>query len=178
MFSLNEKVVYPGHGVARINRIVIKHVAGHETSFFELKFLNKDMTVLIPMHNLTSVGIRRLSTVDRIDDIFKTLAEPSTKSAGDVMGVNWNKRNKRYQEDIRRGNLESICRIYRDLQYMSAYKELSFGEKTLLQQTEAMIAQEISLVRDVEENKAVEQLRSVIANGVRRFSTSSNIMSL
>ena len=176
MFSLNEKVVYPGHGVARINRIVIKQVAGRETSFFELKFLTKDMTVLIPMHNLASVGIRRLTSVDRVDAIFKALAEPVAKSALDVSSINWNKRNKRYQEDIRQGNLEAICRIYRDLRCMSQFKELSFGEKMLLQQTEMMIAQEISLVLNIEENKAIEMLRSVVALGTKRVPSQVSAM--
>jgi len=34
MFTLNEKVVYPGHGVARIVRIIEKKVAGKSAQFF------------------------------------------------------------------------------------------------------------------------------------------------
>lgn len=178
MFSLHEKVVYPGHGVARINNIVTKHVAGHETRFYELKFLNKDMTVLVPMHNLSSVGIRQLTSRTTIDAIFKKLAEPAPKSVIDVTAVNWNKRNKRYQEDIRQGSLEAISRIYRDLRWMAQFKELSFGEKVLLQQTEAMIAQEISLVQNVDESKAVEELRAVVGASAKRGSVHNTVAQL
>lgn len=169
MFSLNEKVVYPGHGVARINSIVKKQVAGHETSFFELKFLNKDMIVLVPMNNLAAVGIRRLSSSDHIDSILKVVTEPATRATLEVAGSNWNKRNKRYQEDIRQGNLESICKIYRDLTCMARCKELSFGEKMLLQQTEVMIVQEIALVQNVQEDKAIEKLRALADISARRI---------
>lgn len=178
MFSLNDKVVYPGHGVARISNIVTKRIGGHETSFFELKFLHKDMTVLVPMDNLASVGIRRLSSSEHINTILKALAEPSQRALLDVAISNWNKRNKRYQEDIRQGNLEAICKIYRDLKCMAQCKELSFGEKMLLQQTEAMIAQEISLVQNVQEDKAVEQLRSMVNVGAKKVPPHNTIASI
>lgn len=159
-FCLNEKVVYPGHGVAQISRIVEKQIAGDRACFFELKFLNKDMTILVPMNNLLSVGVRRLSSTEYISDIFKTLMQPSTKISYDAV-TNWNKRNKDYQCKLRTGDLQEICKIYRDLKNMSVYKELSFGEKALLQQTETLLAQEISLVQNMDEEKAVEHLRSL-----------------
>lgn len=161
LFALNEKVVYPGHGVARITRIVEKEIAGSTTCFFELKFLNKDMTILVPTNNLTSVGLRRLSSAEHIGKIFSTLTEPATKAINDLALSNWNKRNKDYKAKLVSGDLSEISKIYRDLSAMSAHKELSFGEKTLLQQTESLLAQEISLVQNTDEKKAVEQLRSM-----------------
>jgi RNA polymerase-interacting CarD/CdnL/TRCF family regulator len=62
---------------------------------------------------------------------------------------------------LRTGDLQEICKIYRDLKNMSVYKELSFGEKALLSQTEMLLAQEISLVQNMDEEKAVEHLRSL-----------------
>lgn len=159
-FCKNEKVVYPGHGVAQINDIVDKQVAGNKACFYELKFLNKDMTILVPTHNAASSGIRRLSSSSHITDIFKTLMEPS-KRISQENATNWNKRNKDYQLKLRTGDLKEICKIYRDLKNMSVYKELSFGEKALLQQTEMLLAQEISLVQNMHEDKAVECLRSL-----------------
>lgn len=159
-FCVDEKIVYPGHGVAKINRIVEKQIAGNRACFYELKFLNKDMTILVPTHNLSSVGVRRLSSAENITDIFRTLVQPSQRISQEN-ATNWNKRNKDYQCKLRSGDLQEICKIYRDLKNMSVYKELSFGEKTLLQQTETLLAQEISLVQNMDEKKAVEHLRSL-----------------
>lgn len=161
MFVLDEKVVYPGHGVAKISRILEKSFAGHSTTFFELKFLNKDMTILVPIDNFDLVGIRRLSSLENINEIFRMLAEPVGLIHTESSPSNWNKRNKEYQCKLRTGNLRDICKIYRDLKYISSYKELSFGEKNLLQQTEMLLAQEISLVKKVGEDSTVEQLRSL-----------------
>lgn len=162
MFSVNEKIVYPGHGVANVSRAVEKKIAGHNVLFYELTFINKDMTILIPIHNLTSAGVRRLSSQKKIDDILSMLAEPTVKEVHELTACNWNKRSKDYQSKLRSGNLDEISRVYRDLRYIATKKELSFGEKSLLQQTETLLAQEISLVNQVNEEQAVERLRSVL----------------
>jgi CarD family transcriptional regulator len=61
---------------------------------------------------------------------------------------------------LRTGSLDEIGNVYRDLKSIATQKELSFGEKTLLQQTESLLAQEISIVTQMNEDKAVECLRS------------------
>lgn len=168
MFRLNEKVVYPGHGVAEINRIVEKLVGGQNSSFYELKFINKEMTVLVPVSNTEGIGLRPLSPTNRIDDIFKMLAEPAKKLKNyELMANNWNKRNKEYQSKLRTGNLEEISEIYRDLKHIAREKELSFGEKNLLNQTEHLLAEEISIVRKLEADKTVESLRSMFTPSIK-----------
>ncbi len=160
IFCKHERVVYPGHGVAQINDIIDKQVAGSTACYYELKFLNKDGTILVPTHNATSIGIRHLSSTEYITDIFKTLCEPTQRVSPETAS-NWNKRNKEYQTKLRSGNLKEICKIYRDLNNMALYKELSYGEKALLQQTELLLAQEISLVQNMNEEKAIERLRAL-----------------
>jgi len=167
MFSLDEKVVYPGHGVAVISRIVEKKVGGQIIKLYELKFMNADMTVLVPTNNLAVVGIRKLSSNESINTIFEMLSEPAPQVNGDLTASNWNKRNKEYQCKLRSGNLKEICKIYRDLHYIAEHKELSFGEKGLLQQTESLLAEEISIVTKVGTEKAVEHLRSFFKQAER-----------
>lgn len=162
MFSLYEKVVYPGHGVAEINRIIDTKVAGQLTSFFELTFLNKDMTILVPIKNVMSVGIRRLSSREKISDIFKMLAEPINGIQHEGAVPNWNKRNKDYLGKIRTGDLRKICEIYRDLKHIESQKELSFGEQNLLSTTERLLVEEIALVNDAAKEQTMQQLRSLI----------------
>lgn len=163
MFSIDDKVVYPGHGVAKINRIVEKKVATTIVQFFELRFLNKDMTILVPTRNVASVGIRKLSSRERISAVFKLLAEPIDykKVTPDLAASNWNKRHKEYQCKLRTGDLQEICQIYRDLNHIAQQKELSFGEKNLLTQTENLLVEEISLVNMTAEDKTTEHLRSI-----------------
>ena len=164
MFSLNEKIVYPGHGVAKITRIIHRNVTGKKISFFELTFLNKDMTILVPVDNMITVGVRKLSSPKIIDHILKLLATPVVSTTIDEsLATNWNKRQKDYYLRIRSGDLEKICEIYRDLKHIASKKELSFGEKSLLLETESLLVEEIALVSGTKEEKATEQLRSALS---------------
>jgi CarD family transcriptional regulator len=162
MFTRNEKVVYPGHGVAVISSIIEKRIAGNISQFFELRFLNKDMTILVPTDNAIEVGIRPLSSTDHINDIFKKLAQPAVIKNHDAVVSNWNKRNKEYQGKLRSGDLLEIGAIYRDLRHIEHHKELSFGEKNLLQQTESLLVEEISIVNNIAADCAAECLRGLV----------------
>lgn len=160
MFSSQENVVYPGHGVARISRIIERNVGGVLTTFYELAFLNKDVTVLVPTENAIAVGLRRLSTQENVDHVFCTLSGPVQQDRPAEFSVSsWNKRNKSYQLKLRTGSLQELSEIYRDLRAIEVRKPLSFGEKNLLQQAEALLVEEISLIQNRTQDIIVEQLR-------------------
>lgn len=157
MFLLNEKVIYPGYGVAIINRLVERLVLSKKTNFFELKFYNKDMTVLIPEERLESIGVRKLSSLKELTQMFDHL---SMFSARDIItehnASTWNKRNKEYQCKLRSGQLFQISSIYKELQLIALDKELSFGERNLFNQIEFLLIEEISAVK---QNEAIEDIR-------------------
>lgn len=162
MFSINDKVVYPGHGVARINRLVEITISGVQTTCYELVFLHKDATILVPIKNADAVGIRPLSSNDNVKDVFNLLAIPARKlNSYEFTASSWNKRNKEYQRKLRQGGLKELSEIYRDLRYIETQKELSFGEKNLLQQTESLLVEEISLIQKSEQERTIEQLRAL-----------------
>lgn len=162
MFALNEKVVYPGHGVAKISRIVEKSIGNDKVLFYELTFVNKDMTILVPILNSENAGVRCLSSKDSIQDLLKIFLEPLKRVQNyEFNSTNWNKRNKEYLTKLRIGSLKGILEIYRDLSFVSTYKELSFGEKNLFMQTENLLIEEISLVRNLDRKIVEEELRSL-----------------
>jgi len=133
MFQVNDRVFYPGHGVAIIEEVIEKFVTGKTLKFFKLKFLCKDMTILIPVNgNSDNMGIRLLNSIKGVDDALKVLFSAPKKvlNASDFTPSSWNKRNKDYQLKIQGGDLKDIVCIYKDLMYISKYKELSFGEKS------------------------------------------------
>jgi CarD family transcriptional regulator len=162
MYALKEKVVYPGHGVAHINSIVKKQIAGKATYFYELIFLHQDMMILVPVENATVIGIRPLSSHDNIAALFELLAEPAAAIVFEPLISNWNKRNKGYKEKLQTGDPREICRIYRYLKHLATRKELSFGEKDLLRQTEFLLAEEVAEVHGIREEMATEQIRKAI----------------
>ncbi len=163
MFSNNEKVVYPGHGVAVVERIVERKVAGNNAKFFQLRFINKDMMILVPVNSTNKIGIRPLSTNDSIEHVFKFLSSPLDIKIKDPNGSNWNKRNKEYQLRLMSGNLDGICEIYRELKSIEMLKDLSFGEKGLLAKTESLLVEEIVFVSGEKPESILKKIKSLVS---------------
>lgn len=159
MYKLEDKVVYPGHGVAVIENIIEKKVGDKSLSFFKLKFIYKDMTILVPVA-ATSYTIRSLCSWKEIDQALTELSKPPKKlETLDFTPSSWNKRNKNYQLKIQGGNLIDIIVIYRDLMVTAKYKDLSFGEKNLLQLAEELLLQEILEVKNLNRDIIIQELR-------------------
>jgi len=157
MFLLNEKVIYPGYGVATINRLVDRLMLGKKTNFFELKFDSKEMTVLIPEDRLESIGVRKLSTVQELTYMFDQLGKFDVHDIiTEHNASTWNKRNKEYQAKLRSGKLIQISSIYKELQLIGLDKELSFGERNLFNQIEFLLVEEIIAVK---KSEAAEEIR-------------------
>lgn len=161
MFGINQKVVYPGHGVAIVQRIIEKHLGGSVVYFYELKFVSKDMTILVPVDNVSSVGVRELAGQRIVENIYSYLVLDDGRAIHhDAVASSWNKRSKKYQMLLRSGDLLDVAKIYKDLSALACVKELSFGERSLLAQTENMLAQEIAFVQICSEEEVVTKLRS------------------
>ena len=162
MFQINDKVIYPGHGVANIESVTEKNVAGTTVKFLKLSFLFKDMTILVPLYNEALIGLRYPSSSDALQETLDELCKKPDKKLEsiDFTPSGWNRRNKEYQMRILSGKLIEIAKIYRDLMYISLQKDLSFGERTLLQNIEDLLAQEIQVVKDTTRESVIEDIRS------------------
>jgi CarD family transcriptional regulator len=146
MFSINEIVFYPGQGVATIAGILEREVGGVTTVFYNLKFLHKDMTIMVPCGGVATSGIRLLADARKINSAFGELGNVSErkKSAFDFAPSGWSKRQREYQLKIQGGDLGHMVATYRDLSVLSFEKELSFGEKHILALVTDLISQEVA----------------------------------
>ena len=90
MFEVKDKVVYPGHGVAIIDEIIEKQIAGTNVNFFKLTFLYKDMTILLPVHNIQSSGVRYPGKGDEVTNAFGETTEIKTEYIHVAVGIDEN----------------------------------------------------------------------------------------
>ena len=165
MFQVGDKAVYPGHGVAMVEKVEEKTVEQHTMRFFKLKFLYKDMTVLVPIsNNNEAIGIRALASDSEVETALSELLKEAKKlDATDFTPSSWNKRNKHFQLKIQSGSIIDIATIYRDLMHCARYKELSFGEKNLLGLAEELLLQEVMLVKKQTRDQIISKLRQPFA---------------
>jgi CarD family transcriptional regulator len=162
MFNLKDHVIYPGHGVALVEDVIERTVSGTTIKFLKLNFVFKDMTILVPMYNVDAIGIRYPSKEKEIDSAIQELAKKPEKilESIDFTPSGWNRRHKDYQTKILSGMLLEIAKIYRDLMYIAQQKDLSFGERSVLQATEELLVQEVQIVKNREREIVIQLLRN------------------
>jgi CarD family transcriptional regulator len=165
MFKAGDRVVYPGHGVAEVKRIITKTVGGIEATFYELS-LQRGSIILVPTNN--QKALRALSSEHHVDDVFALLSQPSKTSYSTELTTNWKQRNTEYQLKIHSGDIKKISEIYKELKHIEKHKELSFCEKSLLLHTELLLVEEIALVKSMREENAVQQLRNCFGYAMRK----------
>ena len=59
-FSKGDGVVYPAHGVGRVERVGFEEIAGHRLNLIHISFEDNQMTLRVPVAQARSAGLRKL----------------------------------------------------------------------------------------------------------------------
>jgi CarD family transcriptional regulator len=147
MFKIGDYAVCPGHGVGQVCDIEKKDLGGNEAQFYVLKILSNGMTVMVPTSS--KEGIRELVSSEEIEKVFSVLSDHSVE----IDNSTWNRRYREYMLKIKTGSLQEIAEVLRALFLLKKIKNLSFGEKKMLDQCKDLLAQEISLAKSQDKNE-------------------------
>jgi CarD family transcriptional regulator len=150
-FRVGQKAVYPCHGVGVIETIESCSVGGAMQDFYVLKIQGTGAKVMVPTGSARTIGLRAVITSPEVERIYTILKSPSKKSTS-----TWNRRFRALNEKLNTGNLEEIAEVLRDLSSLKSDKDLSFGEKKMLERARNMIVSEICAAKN-EDRAAVEK---------------------
>lgn len=139
MFVVGDKVVYPSHGVGRIEAIDEKEIAGQKIKCYVLSILGKDLKIIVPMFNSKKVGLRQVINEEEVEKVFDILRDKINN-----MPPKWNKRYNFNMDKIRTGSIYEIAEVFKNLTRLGQRKELSFGERKMLDSTKELIIAEIA----------------------------------
>jgi CarD family transcriptional regulator len=154
--KIGDLVVYPAHGVGRIESIEDKSKKGNEHCFVKLRILDNGMQIMFPTSNVKEVGLRPLISKKEVSGLFKQLKMPPVLSEAS----NWNRRHRHYLDKLKTGALSDVCDVLRELMTMRGEKELSFGERKLLDTARTLLIKEVAMVTSRQENMISEELDS------------------
>jgi len=144
MFNIGDYAVCPGHGVGQIVDIEEREIGGSKLYFYITKIIANGMTVMVPTSSEN--GIRGLVDPKEIDDVYELLNDHDVK----VDNSTWNRRYRDYMEKVKTGSLLEIADVLRSLFLLKNKKNLSFGEKKMLDQCKELIVQEIAIINSQE----------------------------
>ena len=156
-FKTNDHVVYPTHGVGRIMKIEEQEVAGTRLELFVITFDKDKMTLRVPTLKAKAVGMRKLSSVDIVNNALNTL-----KGRARIKRTMWSRRAQEYEAKINSGDLVSIAEVVRDLHRASGQPEQSYSERQLYEAALARMAREVAAVEKTDEPSAVKRVEGML----------------
>jgi CarD family transcriptional regulator len=158
-FKIGDKVVYPGHGVGEISTIKSRNIAGTEQQFFEIHVLETGMRIMVPVAQSETVGLRKVIDKKAIEKVYAILKDRNFK----VDTQTWNRRFREYSQKIKTGSVFEIAEVLRDLSVLGNGKELSFGEKKMLDMAQNLLVSEIAIAKSRPQERIIGELQEIFA---------------
>ena len=140
-FQVGDKVIYPNHGLGVVEGIEDKTILGTTCGFYHLRIVANDTTVLVPLSNADTVGLRRAICDDEVERLFGELGNGKIDNH-----QNWKGRFKDNSDKMRSGSIYEVADVLKSLTFLSRSKSLSFREKRMLDRARFLIISEISEV--------------------------------
>jgi len=161
MFKVGDKAVYPAQGVAEVIRIEEKDIAGSRQQFYVLRILDTDRRILVPVANASAVGLRQVISEIEIREIFDILRERTLAFDNQT----WNRRYRGFMDKIKTGSIYDVAEVMRDLYRLKTDKQLSFGERRMLDTARTLIVKEIAIARKQTEDQVKAEIEAIfVAN--------------
>ncbi len=158
-FEIGDLAVYPAHGVGKIESVESRVINGTTHEFYIMKIIENGMIIMVPTANIESVGLRELVNEEEIAKIFDVLRQKKDDSTDTQT---WNRRYKEYMDKIKTGSLYDVASVFRDLYLLKSTKELSFGERKLLDTAQSLLLKEISMARRQDEKTVMKEIIAVL----------------
>jgi CarD family transcriptional regulator len=153
----NDFVVYPAHGVGKIIKIEEQEIAGMTLELFVISFEKDKMTLRVPTHKATDIGMRALSTPAMIGKAMDVL-----KGKARVKRAMWSRRAQEYEQKINSGDLIAIAEVVRDLHRGDDQREQSYSERQLYEAALERLTREVAAVSGDDETAAIARVDEML----------------
>jgi CarD family transcriptional regulator len=156
-FKVGDRVVYPHHGAAIIEKKETKEVQGQKTDYLVLRMAHGEMTLSVPVDKAEEVGMRWPISKEDVEDLFEVLQRRDVREP-----ANWSRRFKNHQEKLKSGDVYQVAEVVRNLALRDREKGLSAGEKTLFNKARSVLVSELSFALNVTEDDALEKVEGAL----------------
>jgi len=154
-FKVGDRVVYPHHGAAIIEKKEMREVLGEKKEYLVLRMAHGELMLSVPSDKADDVGMRPPISAEDVDDLFQLLSKKDVREP-----TNWSRRFKNHQEKLKSGDVYQVAEVVRNLALRETSKGLSAGEKAMLVKARGVLVSELSFALDVSEDEALERLQA------------------
>jgi CarD family transcriptional regulator len=134
---------------------------GQKQVFYRIQIEETGMKILVPVDKAEAKGLRPIISKTEADKVLDIIRIKDIK----IDNQTWNRRYREYMEKIKTGSVYEIAEVFRDLYVLKAEKELSFGEKKMLDLAKGMLLRELQLAAGQEELKNTAEISDMFDLG-------------
>jgi len=153
IFVDGDFVVYPTHGVGKVERIATEEIAGHTLELIHITFDENRMTLRVPTNKARTAGLRKLASAKQFADVLATL-----KGRARIKRTMWSRRAQEYEAKINSGDPQAIAEVVRDLHRNAGQPDQSFSERQIYESALDRLAAEYAALEKVDKATATERL--------------------
>ena len=157
-FSAGDYVVYPTHGVGRVQGLETQEISGHTLKLIVIKFEKDRMTLRVPVGKANDSGLRKLSSRKMMDTALATL-----KGRSRIKRTMWSRRAQEYEAKINSGDPVLIAEVVRDLHRKADQPDQSYSERQMYQAALERLVRELAAVEKIDEMAAATKLEELLA---------------
>jgi CarD family transcriptional regulator len=152
-FIEGDHVVYPTHGVGKVERIATEEIAGHKLELIHITFEENRMTLRVPVSKARSAGLRKLASRKLFDEAMGVL-----KGRARIKRTMWSRRAQEYEAKINSGDPLAIAEVVRDLHRNAGQPDQSFSERQIYEAAMDRLAAELAALDKTDKTTAVTKL--------------------
>ncbi len=157
VFVEGDHVVYPTHGVGKVERIAIEEIAGHKLELIHITFEENRMTLRVPVAKARSAGLRKLATRKLFDEALGVL-----KGRARIKRTMWSRRAQEYEAKINSGDPLAIAEVVRDLHRNAGQPDQSFSERQIYEAAMDRLAAELAALDKTDKLTAATKLTNFL----------------
>ncbi len=158
MFNIGDSVIYPAHGIAQVEAIERRKLAGDEVDFYVLRIIKKNMSVRVPTSNEDKVGLRRVIQPEEVGRVFEILEGRAVRKY-----TQWHHRYSENFEKLKTGSIFSTAEVVRDLSALKRKKNLAIKESRMMDDARGLIVSEIAFTQNVPEEQIAEKVDRLLS---------------
>lgn len=160
-FAEGDYVVYPTHGVGKVERIATEEIAGHKLELIHITFEENRMTLRVPVAKARTAGLRKLATREMFDKALDLL-----KGRARIKRTMWSRRAQEYEQKINSGDPLQIAEVVRDLHRNAGQPDQSFSERQIYEAAMDRLAAEMGALDGTDKataaTKLAEKLKAIV----------------
>jgi CarD family transcriptional regulator len=162
-FQIGDWVIYPAFGVGRIAGLVAKSLYGAESRLY-YEVAGEGGTVWVLVDQVAASGLRHLTHQSDLPHFRRVLC-------GQPAALNSDFRQRRLdlRDQLRRGTLQALCEVVRDLSGRAWGKPLSENDSNTLRASSDALCREWAAADNVSVVAAAAEVNALLLNGRQAY---------